>query len=303
MNKIYTIDRQSFKIEEEEVYGIKALEFLYGDDLLSRLLGPAVLNGIVKWPWFSQAYGWWQAQPWSRSKVLPFIKDFKLDMDDYAKKAEEFTSFNDFFTRKLKEGARSIVGTEKTAVMPADGRYTFYPKIEHVTRFKIKGKEFNLSKLLGNLNLAKQYEGGSMLFARLCPTDYHRYHFPIDCIPQETEYLPGPLFSVNPIALKKSLRSLTENRRNMTRLLSPLFGNVLFLEIGATNVGSIIQTYKAGKTVKKGDEKGYFAFGGSALIILFEPDMMTFDSDLLEAQDSGYEVHCLMGQSLGSSNK
>jgi len=298
MTKIYYIDRETRKKEEEKIYGGWVLNLFYGSGLLSEIFGPLFRNLSAKIPFFSKLYGTIQANPRSKKKVLPFIEKFGVDISEFEKKPTEFLSFNDFFTRKLKKGARPLAEDNQRAVLFADARYLFFPNISKSDGFLVKGARFCLKKLLNSEELANRYESGSMVIARLCPTDYHRFHFPFDCLPSESKLINGYLYSVNPIALKKNINYLTENKREITSLESDHFGTVQYIEVGATHVGSIHQTFEPGKKVKKGDEKGYFAFGGSCVILLFEPGKIKFDEDLLAVKDM--EIRGLFGQSLGA---
>jgi phosphatidylserine decarboxylase len=299
MEPVYYIDRLSGKREQEQVYGASALKLIYGDDFLGRLMGPLLLHSLVKYSFFSSLYGKWQASSISKGKVLPFIRKFNVDESEFLEESSSYQSFNDFFIRKLKVGARPIAAGEEVAVIPADGRYMFYQDLSQTDGFLVKGEKFDLATLLQDSALAAQYAYGSMVLARLCPTDYHRYHFPCDCIPGKTELINGWLYSVNPIALKKDIQIFTKNKRTLCKLSTTPFGQILFLEVGATNVGSIHETYLPDQFQKKGDEKGYFSFGGSSLILLLEPGKIKFDSDLLQATKEGLEIKCLMGQSMG----
>lgn len=184
-------------------------------------------------------------------------------------------------------------------ILPADARYLVFPHLKTTETFWVKGQKLSLEQLLQSAPLARRYEEGSMVIARLCPVDYHRFHFPCDCIPQEPQEINGPLFSVNPIALRRNLSILAENKRVVTSLKTTHFGEILFIEIGATYVGTIHQTYTPGTPCLKGDEKGYFSFGGSSLILLFEPRTIQFDQDLLDYSAKTIEVRALLGQSLG----
>lgn len=299
MDQIEYIDRLSETRHTERVYGEKALKLLYGDSLATRLIGLPLLKLLVKNPIFSAWYGYWQKQPSSVSKILPFIKKFQIDTSEFLDSIESFRSFNDFFTRRLKPEARPIAVGKDVAIIPADGRYRFYPNIDTAEGFIIKGEKFDLGALLESKELAQRYAQGTMVIARLCPTDYHRYHFPCDCVPESTRFINGWLYSVNPIALKKDIHIFTQNKRTICRLKSEHFGDVLFLEIGATNVGTIQQTYEPDQPYAKGAEKGFFSFGASSLILLFEPGRITLDADLLAIGNSELEIKCLMGQSMG----
>ncbi|MES2199982.1 MAG: phosphatidylserine decarboxylase, partial [Chlamydiota bacterium] len=124
-------------------------------------------------------------------------------------------------------------------------------------------------------------------------------HFPCSCTPSKSFLINGPLYSVNPLALRKRIEILAQNKREITILGTECFGKVLFIEVGATCVGAIHQTYTPEKLHEKGAEKGYFSFGGSSLVLLFEPGAIVFDQDLVEASKEGIEVLGLMGQTLG----
>lgn len=296
MSKIFFIDRKSGEKCQEKVYGGWALRLLYGNHLFSKILSLFLLPWITQISLFSKFYGWFQSKSFTKLKVLPFIRAYKIDATEFLKKPQEFTSFNDFFTRKLKKEARPF---EKNAILFTDARYYFYPDLSNMKNFIVKGKEFSLSEFLRDEKLAEKYEHGSMVIARLCPADYHRYHFPFDCKTGKERKINGALFSVNPRALKKKIGILWENKRILTSLKSPEYGDVIFAEVGATYVGTIHQTY-SGKEHKKGDEKGYFSFGGSCIILLFEPHKIRFDEDLLEASEKNIEMRGLLGQSMGS---
>lgn len=289
------IERLSGERHIEQVYGGSALQFMYGGSSIGHLLQWAVAG----FPAFSWLYGLAMRAPWTKKMIAPFVEKYQIDASTFEKPLEDFTSFNDFFIRRLKPSARPIQSNARQATIPADGRYYFYPDISQTDGFVVKGKKFSLEALLQDKALAKKYERGAMVMARLCPTDYHRFHFPINCIPQPPRCINGALYSVNPIAIRKNIDIFTENKRVLTQLGSENCGTVLYLEVGATNVGSIIQTAAPHIPHKKGDEKGYFSFGASSLILLFEPQTIQFNEDLLELGKQGLEIRCLMGQSMG----
>jgi len=301
MDAIRVINRETQEVEVEQVYGEKVIQFLYGHDFFSKVFGTPLLFLLSRISFFSSLYGLWQKMPWTAKKIMPFIQKFHVDPSEFALSIEEFTSFNDFFIRKLKKEARPLAPGEDLAIIPADGRYLCYQNIEKIDGFVVKGKKFSLEELLQSEGLANNYRQGTMVMARLCPTDYHRYHFPCAAIPGATHHIGGALFSVNPLAVKQNIHIFTENKRTLCLLETEKFGKVAYIEVGATFVGSINQTYQAYSTVKKGDEKGFFAFGGSSLILLFEPNMLILDKDLVEAGFQQVETRCLMGQSLGKS--
>lgn len=300
MKPIYYIERTTGQNCEEQVYGGWFLNFLYGNSLLSRWIGTFVAYCLARLSFISAIYGYFQQAPLTARKVIPFIERYKIDSSEFVENSQSFKSFNDFFIRHLKPEARPIDPNSQRAIIPADGRYLFFQNIKEVDGFLVKGQKFDLATLLDSEELASRYSEGAMAIARLCPTDYHRFHFPCDAIPSKTRRINGFLYSVNPIALKKNIHIFTENERTITSLQTKQFGEVQFLEIGATFVGAIHQTYTPFKNAIKGDEKGYFSFGGSSLILLFPPNAIRFDADLLKASAHHTEIRCLMGQSMGS---
>jgi len=286
------IDRKSGQKQVEKVYGDRAIRLLYGDDWMSRIVGAPLLQLTSKIPFLSWLYGKWQSSRWTTSKIVPFIEKFEVNPNEFL--ISEFDSFNDFFIRKLKPDARPI---GEGAVLPADGRYLFYPNISEADGFVIKDEKFCLATLLEDEELARKYAEGTMIIARLCPSDYHRFHFPCDGVPGETKLINGWLYSVNPLALKRDINIFSQNKRTLCMIASEKFGTVLFLEVGATFVGSMTQTYQPNQPVRKGDEKGYFSFGASTVILLFEPGRITLCEDLIRSDH--VEIKCLMGETLG----
>ena len=288
------IDRRTGSLTEEKIYGGKALAVLYGDTRLSQFISYTLLPLLAHVPFFSNFYGFFQKTSHSRKKVKRFIELFQVDSTEFAK--QEFSSFNDFFTRKLRDVCRPIDPDLNTVVMPADGRYLVYPKFD---RFFVKGQVFSLHSFLQNQAHEDRYVNGSMVIARLCPVDYHRFHFPCDGTPSAPHLINGPLYSVSPIAIKKRIAILSQNKRMVTEIETEKFGTVAYVEIGATSVGTIQQTFASHVPVKKGDEKGYFEFGGSCVVMLFEPGKVVFDPDVVENTRKGIETLCFMGTSLG----
>lgn len=195
--------------------------------------------------------------------------------------------------------ARPITPGENVAIFPADGRHLVFQDIEAADGFYVKGLKFSLRDLFGDDGLAQKFAGGSMVISRLCPVDYHRFHFPVAGVPGEARVINGWLYSVSPIALRRQVRYLVENKRAISVMESPAFGTVVVLEVGATNVGSIQQSFVPGRAVEKGDEKGLFAFGGSCVITLFQRGKIRFDADLTEERSEPMEIYAKMGDRLG----
>jgi len=298
MGEIVYRERESGELKKEKVYGKFFLESIYGSSLISRIFALLALPLIANVPFFSKLYGKKQKSSKSRAKIRPFVVAYAVDASEFASPLESFQSFNDFFIRKLKPEARSIAKGDHVAILPADGRYLVFPDVSAIEGFYVKDKKFDLHRLLQDETLSNRYKHGSMVIARLCPTDYHRFHFPCDCTPSKAKLINGPLYSVNPIALKQHINILSENKRMLTHLQTKHFGEILYIEVGATFVGAIKQTYLPQTSCNKGAEKGYFEFGGSCLILLFEPNSITFDQDLLDASLEYIETKGKFGMSL-----
>ena len=287
-------NRHTGNFQTEQVYGEGFLRWSYGNPL-----GAISLAAFVKRPFFSKWYGRRMDKPESAARVRPFIAQYGLDPEDFAQAPESYQSFNEFFYRKLKPTARPIDADESSVVFPADGRHLGFQRASDIAGVFVKGQKFDLSALLGDGELAARYADGSLILSRLCPVDYHRFHFPIAGTPGETRLIEGPLFSVNPIALRQRLTYLWTNKRAITELQTERFGTVLCLEIGATCVGTIEQTFTPGKPVAKGEEKGYFAFGGSSTLMLFEPGVVQLEADLLENSAQQIELYARIGSRMG----
>ena len=296
MEPIRYFNRHTGTLETEQVYGEGFLRWSYGNPL-----GAISLNAFVKRPFFSKWYGRRMDEPKSASRVAPFIAQYGLDPADFADAPSSYRSFNEFFYRKLKPEARPIDADASSVVFPADGRHLGFECASAIEGVFVKGQKFDLAALLGDRELAARYADGALVLSRLCPVDYHRFHFPAAGIPSETRLIEGPLFSVNPIALRQRLAYLWTNKRTITELKTERFGTVLCLEIGATCVGTIRQTFTPGQPVAKGAEKGYFAFGGSSTITLFEPGAIRLEPDLVENTRQQIELYATIGSRMGQS--
>lgn len=290
MEPIRYFNRHTGTIQTEEVYGEGFLRWTYGHPL-----GAISLNAFVKRPFFSAWYGRRMSTLKSAARVAPFIAKYGLDPTEFADAPDSFRSFNEFFYRRLKPAARPVDPDEASVVFPADGRHLGFQCASAIGGVFVKGQKFDLAELLGDADLASKYADGTLVLSRLCPVDYHRFHFPGAGTPGDTRLIEGPLFSVSPIALRKRLSYLWTNKRTITPLQTEHFGTVLLLEIGATCVGTIRQTYSPGSPVEKGDEKGYFAFGGSSTITIFEPGTVTLEQDLAGHSSRQTELYAKVG--------
>lgn len=289
--KIKFIDRKSGEIKFEKPPGEGLLKFLYNNPF-----GKLAILPLAKRKFISAFYGRNMETSSSINKIERFVKELGIDMSESIKRIEEFTSFNDFFYRKLKPSARPI---GKDFVSPGDGRLLAFEDISEVHNFFVKGREFTLSEFLGSESLAEKYKNASMLILRLAPNDYHRFHFPYDGIPTEITKIKGSYFSVSPYALASNFTKVfCENKREFCELKTEDKGTVLLTPVGATMVGTIIETYTPNKPLQKGDEMGYFAFGGSTVVILVDKDKIKIDQDILTNTKNKIESFVKMGEKI-----
>ena len=294
-------NRYTRQIEAESVYGEGWLKFAYNNPA-----GRLMVWSLARRALFSQFYGAKMNNPVSALRILPFIAKYNINSDEFAKSPFDYKTFNEFFFRALKPEARPIAAGDNVAVFPADGRHLAFQDVTTAPGFYVKGATFTLAELLGEAKLpdaqrtlAHSFERGAMLISRLCPVDYHRFHFPVAGTPRESRRIDGWLYSVSPVALRRNLRYLVANKREVTVIDSPEWGQVAMVEVGATNVGSIRQTFTPGKPVGKGEEKGTFAFGGSCVITIFQQGKIAFDKDILEQSAQHVETFAKMGDRLG----
>ncbi|MBM7872257.1 phosphatidylserine decarboxylase [Clostridium pascui] len=292
MIKIYNRKTKTYEIEK--VSGEKYLNWIY-----STKFGSSFLELFIKKKLFSYIYGKYCDMGSSKNKIKKFIDDFNINIEESVTRTDDFISFNDFFTRKLHLKDRPIEKVTSALISPGDGRVIVYENINLEKIVEVKGFNYSLHDLIPDKAIAEKYNNGSMIILRLCPTDYHRFHFIDSGICEHTSKVKGSYYSVNPIALSKIPTIFCKNKREWSIFHSDNFGDVLYMEVGATCVGSIIQSYTPDKRVDKGDEKGYFKFGGSTVILFLEKNKVKIDEDILFQSNLGYECKVLMGEKIG----
>ncbi|KAI8333672.1 phosphatidylserine decarboxylase-domain-containing protein [Chlamydoabsidia padenii] len=240
--------------------------------------------------------------PHSAREIPAFIKFHRLDMSQVLEPLDHFKTFNEFFYRKLKPGARPCECPDdpRVVVSPADCRMMAFQTIEQATKIWIKGMDFSVAKLLDDPSYAQRFEGGSLAIFRLAPQDYHRFHVPVDGIITETKHLEGQYYTVNPMAIRTTLDVYGDNARSIVRMETKEFGKVAIVCIGAMMVGSIILTAEKNVPLKRTDELGYFAFGGSTLVVIWEKNAIQMDQDLLENSEKSLESLVSVGERIAT---
>lgn len=294
-DEIRFIDRRTGQLQTEVVLGEGFVRYVY-----ERAFGRALRRAVLIRPAFSKLYGRYQSSRASTRSIGKVVRQLMINMDEYQVPPEGFRSFNDFFTRRLKPGARPVEADPRRLASPADGRAFAYTDVQGDTLLPAKGHRISLRALLGGDDLAHTFRDGVVLIVRLCPSDYHRFHFPCAGVAGAPRTLSGPLESVNPRALARGRAILDTNQRDLTLIDSPTFGRVAYLEIGAMCVGSIVHTFAPGP-VEAGQEKGFFQFGGSTVILVFEKGKVAIDADLVASTRAGTETFLRMGEGIASA--
>jgi phosphatidylserine decarboxylase len=296
--EIKYFNRETERLETEKVYGSAAVNWLY-----DTVTGKILTQFLIKKP-LSKIYGQIQSLSWSQSKVAPFIKDFSINMEEFLPEegcdnSAPYSSFNHFFIRKFKDGVRPFAQGDEFPAF-SEARYFGYDSLKDDESIPVKGKFLTAKALLANEKWTKYFEEGPCLLARLCPVDYHRYHFPDNGEVLDFYPISGALHSVNPLALKKVPEVFSINERTVTILETEQFGKLAYVEVGAICVGKIVQSRSMTGSFQRGEEKGYFLFGGSTVIVLGEKGKWKPDDIILDYTKKGIEVYQKLGSRLGA---
>ena len=301
IEEIYYFDREKKTKCREEVLGDGFIKWAY-QSLTGQMVWPFLFRSAL----LSKILGKYFDSKSSKSRVAGVIDQLAIDTSEFllnpneSDVVDQYATFNDFFFRKLKPESRPFSDQIDEVCLPADGRVLVYPAADVGTEYPVKGAEYNLETLLGKQ--FPEYKSCSVAVVRLCPADYHRYHFPCSGKVVEQAKISGQYHSVNPVALKKKPNLFCVNKREYTIIENDLFGKVAYLEVAAFGVAGIEQTFE-GTVVEKMQEKGYFKFGGSTVVLIFEAGKIEFSKDLLEQSRQGVETLVKVGQPLGLAVK
>jgi len=291
-DRIVFWDRATQSYKEEKVYGNHWLKLVY-----ETRLGQVLADNVFSKRWLSYLVGKYESSEMSRRKISSFIEDFSIDMNEFEEK--EYGSFNDFFIRKFKDDKRPFVEAQNILPAPAEARYFAYNRLDLNQKFSIKGLSLDALAILKEPQWAKEFEGGPVLIARLCPTDYHRFHFPDDGTYRANYRISGNYHSVNPVALSAKENVFGINERHVSILDTKNFGLLGYVEVGAMCVGKIIQSHPWAKAFKRGQEKGYFLFGASTVLLFGQKDAWLPDADLIERTERHHETLIRLGDGMG----
>jgi phosphatidylserine decarboxylase len=287
-------DRKLKQDFREKVYGERWISWAYENNWGRRIAGLPAIQKLT-----SLGAALWMKSPFSKPRIEPFIRDFDINMNDFVVPAGGFDSFNDFFIRQLRPGARPFPSAASEMGAPAEGRLSVFPIKDGKSLLFVKGATLPVSQLVGSKMDASSVEDGHAFVFRLCPVDYHRFHFPDSGRVGASQRLPGVLHSVNPLSIKLRPDVFLLNERQLSVFESDHFGRLLYLEVGAVCVGAIVQTHDAQRPILRGQEKGYFEFGGSTVILLTPPQLRP-DADLLERSQKGEETLVRVGERIAA---
>lgn len=276
-------DRKEKHLKEQEEYSQKAVSFMYGTFVGRILLRVAVSR------WVSKLWGAYQSSRLSRRSIRPFVEKCGVQVEE--EELSRFKSFNDFFTRKKEVLPQTDDPGALLSV--ADSKMQYFPITDDL-KLKIKNSVYDLADILEDEKLAAEYQGGTCIVFRLCVDDYHRYHFLDDGKLIWVKKIKGALHTVRPISEK--YRVYSRNSRQVSVLETVNFGKVVQIEVGAMMVGKICN--RQVETFKRMEEKGYFEFGGSTVVMLLNAPVK-FDDDIIEmnAKDAEIQVHA--GEKIG----
>lgn len=295
----YVVDRQTGQknFEPMSVYVRLGMHLLYYGNEQEKALHWKKTQNLLREQ--SEKMGRQYDSPKSKDHIKPFIESFELQ-DSMAEMVQpdptKYNTFNEFFAREIKESARPIAEADNDKVVssPADCRMTAFPTIDMATKYWIKGFGFTLPRLLGSEEVARRFDGGSIVIARLAPQDYHRWHAPTSGHVESITDIPGSYYTVNPQAITEpgTLDVFCENRRSVMLLRRQVTGSpVAVIAVGAMLVGSIKYNpgVQQGVDVRRGQCLGAFQYGGSTVIVLYPKGEVILDQDLVK---HSIELNC-----------
>jgi len=301
-----TLNRKTGKYEREQQPLLKKLKLLF------------LFNPLIEWIDQTHLFRLWihgktiqagkrEATPLSANQIQSFIDFYHINMKDFEPSdPHAYATFEDFFVRKHAPKSRPIFeeNDRTKAVVVADSRVVVYPTVSQTKALWIKGRNFTIENLILDPERASVWSNGAVASLRLSPQDYHRYHSPVAGKVRWFQQISGDYYQVDPLCLNSDVDILTRNARCCIGIETEEFGMVLFVAIGATNVGTVeihAPFRKKGTEVNKGDEIGIFQFGGSSIIVAFEKDRIRFDEDLLSVSQRRIMVSVEVGMSLGTA--
>ena len=263
--------------------------------LYDSVIGRKILR-VLTAPWISKKAGQFMDSCFSKPVIKPFARSKGIDLTGVEE--DDWPSFNAFFTRKLKDGARQIEQDPAALISPCDGWLKAWP-IQEGVAITVKDVPYTIAELLHSDGLAKHYEGGTCLVFRLTPADYHRYVYPDDGMQLYNRRIEGVLHTVQPVAMERT-DVLVQNSREYALMKTEHAGWLVMMEVGALLVGRINNLYQSRHRFVRGEEKGWFEFGGSTIVVLVEKDRLDLAESIKKASADGEETRVLQGEKVGT---
>jgi phosphatidylserine decarboxylase len=256
------------------------------------------IASVMQWLESQPSYDWLiaalQHAPWTRRKIEPFVRKHNIDLSEF--EPEHYRSYAHFFARRFRPGVRRFPDDPQAMGAFAEARYFAWAAVEEKLSFPVKGCSLNAENILGSKERAASFAGGPVILARLAPVDYHRVHYPDDGTTGECDRLGGRNWTINQNALRSKPDILFRNERSIQVLHTAHFGRVAFVEVGALTVGRVVQSHPITRPFKRGQEKSYFAFGGSAIVVFGTRGKWVPASDILTNTERGIETFLRLGE-------
>jgi phosphatidylserine decarboxylase len=290
-NPLQYWDRYNEKICEDQVYADWFIKWCY-----EKKIGKVFLDYFFSKKKFNILYGLYKTSKFSLKQIQKDIEDYSVDMDLF--KRTPFRSYSDFFLREFNDGIRSFPEDDTQMGAFSEGRVLAFNSIEEDHKYPVKGEYLTPELLLGNTQIAKDFIGGPLIIIRLCPIDYHHFHYPVSGKVLERYKLTGNYHSVNVLALKCKADIFVKNEREVTVIENENFGKMAYIEVGAMCVGKIIQNNPKNSTFTKGELKGHFEFGASTVILMGQKEKWIPSDDILNHSGKNIESYIKLGDEI-----
>ncbi len=279
--------------ENGKTFEVQTSQDKFLEKLYRNFFGRCIIKIGVS-PWVSKLGGKILSCSFSKIFIKGFVKRNNIDLSLYEK--SRFKSYNDFFTRKIKPENRPVEKDENALISPADGKVSVF-EINEKSVFEIKNSNYTCESLLQDKILAKKFQNGYAFVIRLTVDDYHRYCYACDGQKGKNVHIDGVFHTVNPVAFEH-FQVFKENTREYCVITSPVFGEIVQMEVGATLVGKISNCHKGVQRVFKGSEKGKFEFGGSTIVVFVQNGMIKPPQKLINRTKQGFETIIKQGRTL-----
>ena len=290
-NSLMYWDRYEQKIREDQIYADWFIKFCY-----EHPLGKKLLDYVFAKRKINILYGIYKNSKFSFKQIQKDIYDYDIDMDLYEN--GPFKNYSEFFLRKFKQGIRAFDENPRIMGAFAEGRVLGYEQITLKHQYPVKGAYLSADKLLNDKELAQEFIGGPIIIIRLCPIDYHHFHFPDKGKIIKSWKVGGIYHSVNVLALKNKGDIFIDNERQITLMETENFGKLAYIEVGAMCVGKIIQEDPSLTEFDKGQLKGHFEFGASTLILLGQEGKWRPSEDILIHSLENRESYIKLGDEI-----